>query len=76
VSVNNPVETRSLIVAELYTNGINNNNVLETQRLTEMLRALIIYELHQRLLEQVLSIDTKDIECVDANLGDSQIRFS
>jgi hypothetical protein len=74
--MNNPVETRSLIVAELYTNGINNSNVLETQRLTEMLRALIIYELHQRLLEQVLCIDTKDIECVDTNLDDSQIRFS
>jgi hypothetical protein len=74
--MNNPVETRSLIVAELYTNGINNSNVLETQRLTEMLRTLIIYELHQRLLEQVLSIDAKYIECVDTNLGDGQIRFS
>lgn len=74
--MNNPVETRSLIVAELYTNGINNSNVLETQRLTEMLCALIIHELHQRLLEQVLSINTKNIECVDTNLGDSQIRFS
>jgi hypothetical protein len=74
--MNNPVETRSLIVAEPYTNGINNSNVLETQRLTEMLRALIIHELHQRLLEQVLSIDTKNIERVDTNLGDSQIRFS
>jgi flagellar basal body rod protein FlgG len=73
VSMNNPVETRSLIVAELYTNGINNSNVPETQRFTEMLRALIIYELHQRLLKQVLSIDAKNIECVDTNLGDGQI---
>jgi hypothetical protein len=76
VSMNNPVETRSLIVAELYTNGINNSNVPEAQRFTEMLRTLIIYELHQRLLEQVLSIDAKYIECVDTNLGDGQIRFS
>jgi len=72
----NPVETRSLIVAELYTNGISNSNVLETQRLTEMVHALIIYEVHQRLLEQVLSIDAKNVERVDTNLGDCQIRFS
>ncbi|HZG64878.1 MAG TPA: hypothetical protein VEY13_15450, partial [Rubrobacteraceae bacterium] len=76
VSMNNPVETSSLIVAELYTNRINNSNVPEAQRFTEMLRTLIIYELHQRLLEQVLSIDAKYIECVDTNLGDGQIRFS
>jgi len=69
----NPVETRSLIVAELYTNGISNSNVLETQRLTEMVHALIIYEVHQRLLEQVLSIDAKNVERVDTNLGDDQI---
>jgi hypothetical protein len=72
----NPVETRSLIVAELYTNGISNSNVLETQRLTEMVHTLIIYEVHQRLLEQVLSIDAKNVERVDTNLGDCQIRFS
>jgi hypothetical protein len=72
----NPVETRSLIVAEFYTNGINNSNVLEIQHLTELVHTLIIYELHQRLLEQVLSIDAKNIECVDTNLGDGQIRFS
>ena len=72
----NSVETRSLIVAEFYTNGINNSNVLEIKHLTKMVHALIIYELHQRLLEQVLSIDAKNIECVDTNLGDGQIRFS
>jgi hypothetical protein len=72
----NPVETRSLIVAELYANGISNSNVLETQRLTEMVHTLIIYEVHQRLLEQVLSIDAKNAERVDTNLGDCQIRFS
>jgi hypothetical protein len=32
--------------------------------------------LHQRLLEQVLSIDAKNSECVHTNLGDGQIRFS
>jgi flagellar basal body rod protein FlgG len=76
VSMKNPVETRSLIVAEFYTNGIGNSNVHETQRLTEMIHALIIYELQQRLLEQVSSLDAKNIECVDASLGDGQVRFS
>jgi hypothetical protein len=72
----NPVEPRSPIVAEFYTNGISNSNVLETQRLKEMVHTLIIDNLHQRLLEQVLSSDAKNIECVDTNLGDGQIRFS
>ncbi len=76
VSMNNPVETRSLIVAELYTNGINNSNVPETQHFTEMLRALIIYALHQRMLEELLSIDAKNIACIGTNLSDGQIRFS
>jgi hypothetical protein len=29
VSMKNPVETRSLIITEFYTNGISNSNVLE-----------------------------------------------
>jgi hypothetical protein len=72
----NSVESRSLSVAEFYTNGIGNSNVFETQRLTDFVHALISYELHQRLLEQVLSIDAKNSECVHTNLGDGQIRFS
>jgi hypothetical protein len=72
----NSVESRSLSVAEFHTNGIGNSNVLEIQRLTDFVHALISYELHQGLLEQVLSIDAKNSECVHTSLGDSQIRFS
>jgi hypothetical protein len=61
VSMKNPIETRSLIVAEFYTNGISTSNVLYTQRLTEMVHRLIIYESHQRLLKQALSIDVKNV---------------
>jgi len=74
--MNNPVKTTSLVIAEFYTNGIYNSNVLETQRSNEMVHTLIIYQSPQRLLEQVASIDTKNVKRVETNLGDGQIRFS